>query len=115
MPLTDVQIKNAKTSGKPYKLPDGRGLYLCISNAGGKSWRLDYAYFGKRRTLALGTYPALGLADARVRRDEAKRKLSDGLDPSLAKLARYGYPPDLQKAAVDLVVRQAEAIAADWG
>lgn len=85
MPLTDVQIRNAKKSEKPYKLPDGRGLYLYISNAGGKSWRLDYAYFGKRRTLTLGTYPALGLADARIRRDEAKRKLSEGLDPSLAK------------------------------
>jgi integrase len=85
MPLTDVQIRNAKKSEKPYKLPDGKGLYLYISQAGGKSWRLDYAYFGKRRTLTLGTYPALGLADARVRRDEAKKKLSEGLDPSLAK------------------------------
>ncbi|MBY3421921.1 integrase arm-type DNA-binding domain-containing protein [Rhizobium laguerreae] len=85
MPLTDVQIRNAKKSGKPYKLPDGKGLYLYISKAGGKSWRLDYSYFGKRRTLTLGTYPALGLADARARRDEAKRKLSEGLDPSLAK------------------------------
>ena len=85
MSLTDVQIKNAKKSDKPYKLPDAKGLYLYISKAGGKSWRLDYAYFGKRRTLTLGTYPAVGLADARVRRDEAKRKLSEGLDPSLAK------------------------------
>ncbi len=85
MALTDVQIRNAKKSDKPYKLPDGKGLYLYVSAAGGKSWRLDYAYFGKRRTLTLGTYPAVGLADARVRRDEAKRKLSEGLDPSLAK------------------------------
>ncbi|TBH22181.1 DUF4102 domain-containing protein [Rhizobium leguminosarum] len=85
MPLTDVQIRNAKKSDKPYKLPDGKGLYLYISKAGGKSWRLDYAYFGKRRTLTLGIYPALGLADARARRDEAKKKLTEGLDPSLAK------------------------------
>ncbi|MGR9195349.1 tyrosine-type recombinase/integrase [Rhizobium leguminosarum] len=85
MALTDVQIRNAKKSEKPYKLPDGKGLYLYVSTAGGKSWRVDYAYFGKRKTLTLGTYPALGLADARVRRDEAKRKLSEGLDPSLAK------------------------------
>ncbi|EJC74383.1 Integrase [Rhizobium leguminosarum bv. trifolii WSM2012] len=85
MPLTDVQIRNAKKSDKPYKLPDGKGLYLYISIAGGKSWRLDYAYFGKRRTLTFGTYPTLGLAEARARRDEAKRKLLEGLDPSLAK------------------------------
>ncbi|WP_246705716.1 Arm DNA-binding domain-containing protein [Rhizobium ruizarguesonis] len=49
------------------------------------SWRVDYAYFGKRKTLTLGVYPALGLADARTRRDEVKKKLSEGLDPSLAK------------------------------
>lgn len=85
MALTDVQIRNAKKSDKPYKPPDGKGLYLYVSTAGGKSWRVDYAYFGKRKTLTLGVYPALGLADARTRRDEAKKKLSEGLDPSLAK------------------------------
>ncbi|MBX4918378.1 integrase arm-type DNA-binding domain-containing protein [Rhizobium bangladeshense] len=85
MALTDVQIRNAKKSEKPYKLPDGKGLYLYVSTAGGKSWRLDYAYFGKRKTLTLGAYPAIGLAEARSRRDEAKNKLSEGLDPSLAK------------------------------
>ncbi|MGO7455602.1 tyrosine-type recombinase/integrase [Rhizobium ruizarguesonis] len=85
MALTDVQIRNAKKSEKPYKLPDGKGLYLYVSTAGGKSWRVDYAYFGKRKTLTLGVYPALGLSDARTRRDEAKKKLSEGLDPSLAK------------------------------
>ncbi|MFS8143713.1 Arm DNA-binding domain-containing protein [Rhizobium sp. BR 249] len=85
MALTDVQLRNAKKSEKPYKLPDGKGLYLYVSTAGGKSWRLDYAYFGKRKTLTLGAYPAIGLAEARSRRDEAKKKLSEGLDPSLAK------------------------------
>ncbi|TAU03605.1 DUF4102 domain-containing protein [Rhizobium ruizarguesonis] len=85
MALTDVQIRNAKKCEKPYKLPDGKGLYLYVSTAGGKSWRLDYAYFGKRKTLTLGAYPAIGLAEARGRRDEAKKKLSEGLDPSLAK------------------------------
>ncbi|MGO6795703.1 DUF4102 domain-containing protein [Rhizobium ruizarguesonis] len=85
MALTDVQVRNAKKSEKPYKLPDGKGLYLYVSTAGGKSWRLDYAYFGKRKTLTLGVYPAIGLAQARGRRDEAKKKLSEGLDPSLAK------------------------------
>lgn len=58
---------------------------MYVSTAGGKSWRLDYAYFGKRKTLTLGAYPAIGLAEARSRRDEAKKKLSEGLDPSLAK------------------------------
>ncbi|MBW9090815.1 integrase arm-type DNA-binding domain-containing protein [Rhizobium wenxiniae] len=85
MPLTDIQIRNAKAGDKPRKLTDANGLYLYISAAGGKSWRLDYNFFGKRKTLTLGSYPALTLAVARSLRDEAKRKLAEGLDPSLAK------------------------------
>lgn len=85
MPLTDIQIRNAKVDGKPRKLTDASGLYLYISAAGGKSWRLDYNFFGKRKTLTLGSYPSLTLAEARSQRDEAKRKLAKGVDPSLAK------------------------------
>ena len=84
MPLTDIQIRNAK-AGKPRKLTDAKGLYLYVSAAGGKSWRVDYNFFGKRKTLTLGSYPSLTLAEARSLRDEAKRKLAEGLDPSLAK------------------------------
>ncbi len=85
MPLTDIQIRNAKADGKPRKLTDASGLYLYLSAAGGKSWRLDYNFFGRRKTLTLGSYPSLTLAEARIQRDEAKRKLAEGLDPSLAK------------------------------
>lgn len=85
MALTDIQVKNAKADHKPRKLSDERGLYLYISVAGGKSWRFDYDFFGKRRTLTVGAYPTVGLADARRLRDEAKKKLSEGIDPSLAK------------------------------
>ena len=85
MKLTDIQVKNAKADSKPRKLSDGRGLYLFISVAGGKSWRFDYDFFGKRKTLTVGAYPQVGLADARKLRDEAKKRLSEGLDPSLAK------------------------------
>lgn len=85
MKLTDIQVKNAKADSKTRKLSDGRGLYLFISVAGGKSWRFDYDFFGKRKTLTIGAYPIVGLGDARRLRDEAKKKLSEGLDPSLAK------------------------------
>ncbi|MCP2135842.1 integrase [Rhizobium sp. SLBN-94] len=85
MALTDIQVKNAKADSKPRKLSDEKGLYLYISVAGGKSWRFDYDFFGKRKTLTIGAYPTVGLADARRLRDEAKKKLSEGLDPSLAK------------------------------
>jgi integrase len=85
LPLTDVQIRNAKPTEKPRKLPDMEGLYLFLSTAGGKSWRLDYRFSGKRKTLTFGTYPTLSLAEARAKRDEAKKLLAEGADPSLAK------------------------------
>jgi integrase len=85
LPLTDIQIRNAKPRGKAKKLPDTEGLYLFVSPAGGKSWRMDYRFAEKRKTLTFGTYPALSLSDARSRRDEAKKLLKEGTDPSLAK------------------------------
>lgn len=85
MALTDIQARNARAGAKPRKLTDSAGLYLYISITGAKSWRLDYSYAGKRRTLTLGSYPQIGLANARELRDRAKGKLAEGLDPSLAK------------------------------
>jgi integrase len=85
MALTDIQVRNARPEAKPRKLTDGRGLYLYISPAGGKSWRFDYSFFDKRRTLTIGVYPQVGLAEARSLRDEAKRRLATGQDPSLTK------------------------------
>lgn len=85
MSLTDVQVRNAKAEGKPRKLADSAGLYLLVSTAGGKSWRFDYRFAGRRRTVAFGLYPSVSLADARLKRDEAKRLLALNIDPSLAK------------------------------
>lgn len=86
MPLNDLACKKAELSSKPYKLTDGQGLYLLV-NAVGRYWRLDYRFAGKRRTLALGVYPAVGLREARQARDAARAKLSAGTDPSGAKRA----------------------------
>lgn len=85
MALTDVQVRNAKPQSAPRKLTDGKGLYLYLAPSGGKSWRLDYSWLGKRKTLTIGPYPQVGLAEARQLRDEAKRRLMEGVDPSLAK------------------------------
>jgi len=85
MPLTDIQIRNTKADIKPRKLADSEGLYLYVSTTGSKSWRLDYSYFGKRKTLTFGTYPTLSLAEARDQMRESKKRLAEGLDPSLAK------------------------------
>ncbi len=85
MPLTEVRIRNAKLTGKAYKLSDGGGLYLLVKPEGGRYWRLDYRFAGKRRTLALGVYPVVTLADARLHRQEARRLLVQNVDPGVAK------------------------------
>lgn len=85
MPLTDTAIRNAKPGAKAVKLFDGGGLYLEVTPAGGKLWRLKYRHGGKEKRLALGAYPVIGLRDARDRRDAAKRQLADGTDPGAAR------------------------------
>ena len=82
MPLTDTAIKNAKKREKPYKLSDGGGLHVLVGKDGSRYWRMAYRFHGKQKTLALGIYPAVPLADARAARDEAKKWLAKGLDPS---------------------------------
>lgn len=87
MPLTDLAVKNAKPKETPYKLYDGGGLFLLVAPAGGKWWRLKYRFGGKEKLLSLGTYPLIGIKDARERRDEAKKRLSAGVDPGLHRQA----------------------------
>jgi len=82
MPLTDTATKNAKPKpdGKPAKLPDVNGMYLLVSQTG-KYWRFDYRFAGKRKTLALGTYPDISLKNARDKLAEARKQLAEGNDP----------------------------------
>jgi integrase len=85
--LTDAAIRNAKPRDKNYKLTDGRGLYLLVTDAGVKLWRLDYSFAGKRKTLAIGQFPDVGLAGARGARDEARSGLAKmpPIDPNETK------------------------------
>ncbi len=87
MPLTDTKIRNTKPAEKAFKLSDGEGMYLLVNPSGGKLWRLDYRYLGKRKTLALGSYPQISLVDARSRRDEARKLLAQipPVDPGQVK------------------------------
>lgn len=82
-PLTDTFVRQAKYSGKPAgdKHSDGGGMYLHVT-AAGKYWRMDYRYAGKRKTLAIGVYPAVSLAQARRKRDDARELLAQDIDPS---------------------------------
>jgi len=85
--LTDAKVRAAKPKDKPYKLSDGGWLYLRVAPSGAKLWRMAYRFAGKEKVLALGAYPAIGLADARSGRDRAKKLLAEGVDPSAQKKA----------------------------
>jgi len=75
MKLTDAFLRSTKATGKAQKHTDGGGLYLYVSPSGGKLWRMDYLFEGDQKTLSVGSYPIVSLADARARRQEAKTLL----------------------------------------
>ncbi len=85
MKLTDTACKSAKPKEKPYKKADGGGLYLEIMPNGAKYWRLKYRYGGKENRLALGVYPQVTIKEARQKREDTKRQLAEGINPSLVK------------------------------
>lgn len=106
MPLTDTACRNAKSSEKPLKLPDGNGLYLLVNTAG-KYWRWDFRHAGKRQTMALGVYPTVGLKDARGRLDAAKKTLADGVNPMQERAQR-------KLAVAASAANSFQAVALEW-
>lgn len=107
MPLTDIKVKSAKPTEKAYKLTDGGGMYLLVKPNGSKYWRLKYRFVGKEKMLSIGVYPDVSLADARQKRDEARKILAAGGDPSEVKKA--------DKLAQKLSTENTfEAIAREW-
>ncbi|HGK6061245.1 TPA: tyrosine-type recombinase/integrase [Klebsiella pneumoniae] len=85
MKLNARQVDAAKPKEKAYKLADGAGLYLEVVPSGSRYWRMKYRFNGKEKRMTFGVYPAVSLAQARALRDEAKKKLAEGIDPSFAK------------------------------
>ncbi|MBM5460246.1 integrase arm-type DNA-binding domain-containing protein [Pseudomonas sp. P66] len=81
MPITDTAARQAKPKEKPYTLKDGDGLFLYIAEGGTKSWHFRFSWHGKQARISLGTYPEIGLRDARERRDEARSLVAKGIDP----------------------------------
>jgi hypothetical protein len=81
MVLTDLEIKRARTKGKPYKLSDGSNMYLWVTPAGGKLWRWAFRYEGKAKLMTFGRYPDVPLALARERLVEARQLLATGINP----------------------------------
>ena len=82
MPLTDLEIRRSKPREKPYTLSDGNGLSLLVEPNGSKGWRFRYRFDGKPKMLSLGTYPTISLADARQKRDDAKKLVAAAINPS---------------------------------
>jgi len=85
MALTDTAIRLAKAGEADRKLADEKGLYLLVTATGSKLWRFKYRIDGKEKKLALGAYPAVGLKEARAKRDEARKAAQAGSDPAIAK------------------------------
>lgn len=105
MRLTDIAVKNAKSSAKPTKISDGKGLYLLVHPNGSKYWQAAYRYDGKQKVFSIGTYPTVSLAEARTSLLEMKSLLASGIDPLQ------------QKKAVKAEERgnfTFEAVARDW-
>lgn len=107
MALTETSIRALKPSGKAQKVYDTGGLYLSITPSGAKSWRFKYRMFGKEKKLALGNYPLITLKEARLKRDEAKKQLLSGIDPSAQRQA------DKRMAALS-ASNSFKAIAEEW-
>lgn len=105
MALTDTAIKALKPTNRPTKHSDSGGLFLLVNPAGSKLWRLAYRYDGKQKGLTFGSYPAVSLADARRKRDEAKALLAKSIDPSqhskLERITRQASNADTFKAVAD--------------
>jgi integrase len=108
MALTDTFVRQVKHSGTPAgdKYTDGHGMFLLVK-AAGKYWRMNYRYAEKQKTLALGVYPAVSLAKARKRRENAREQLADGIDPSLAK-------QEEKKTKISAAAHTFEIVARQW-
>ncbi|RII26677.1 MAG: integrase [Geobacter sp.] len=105
-PLSEIQVRNAKPKAQDYKLMDGFGLYLLVTPTGGKLWRFDYRCLDKRKVVAFGAYPAVSLADARQRREDARKLLSNGVDPAEVKKAQKAATVADAENSFEVVTRE---------
>jgi len=112
MPLTDTKLRSLKPSGKPTKHSDAGGLFVLVTPQGSKLWRLAYRFGGKQKTLSFGSYPIVTLAEARDKRDKAKRLLAENIDPSqqakLEKINRQVSSANSFNAVADELIAKAE-------
>lgn len=111
--LTEHIAAQAKSTDKVRKLSDGGGMYFMVHTNGRKYWRMNYRIDGKQSSLALGKYPDVGLDEARIRRDEARKLLADGIDPSdIQRIKRSAQRAEMQAQKDALLADEARRIAA---
>src|SRR5215467_4177756 len=103
MSLTESGVRASRPKERPYKVFDERGLFLLVAPTGGRLWRFRYRYGGVEKLLALGSYPDVSLKRAREKRDDARRLVADGIDPSAKRKAEKAAQSDTF-----------EAIAREW-
>lgn len=107
MRLTDKACKAASPKDKPYKMADGGGLYLLVQPDGARYWRMKYKFGGREKALAFGVYPFVTLAEAREKRDCARKLLANGQDPSLKK-------KEDKRTAIRQSLNTFEIVAREW-
>ncbi len=107
MALNTLEIKRAKPKTKIYKLFDGNGLYLEVTPSGGKLWRFKYRYLGKEKKLSLGAFPTITLKEARSLKEDAKKLLSEGIDPAARK-------KELKKSKLAASKSSFKAVTQEW-
>jgi hypothetical protein len=83
----DTYFRHLKLAEKDYKRSDSGGLFMLVTKTGSKLWRYAYSFDAKQKLLAIGQYPLVSLADARIKRDNAKKLLAEGIDPSVERKA----------------------------
>lgn len=105
-PLTDIQVRTAKPRETDYKLSDGFGLHLLVTSSGGKLWRMQYRFADKQKLLAFGTYPEISLADARQRREDARKLLANEVDPGEVKKAQKAAQGEQAANTFEVIARQ---------
>lgn len=101
--LSEAKVRNAKARDRAYKIFDERGLFLLVAPTGGRLWRLKYRMYGREKLISLGAYPDVPLSRAREKRDEARKLIADGVDPSAERQER-------RAALVDTF----EGVAKEW-
>ena len=106
VPLTNIKVKNFKPLGRTQRIFDGRGLYLEVSPRGGKWWRLKYRFNGKDKRISLGTYPDVSLKDARDQRDDMRRLIVKGVDPSENRKALKATKMENAANSFEVIVRE---------